>query len=136
MNPEPWTLMQRPSREEFRRTLWRAALPPLLLLAGLGAFVSVVMFRLQQIAMTESGLSHDRFEQLQHASGIAVVLIIGISMSLGIGLALIKRRTIVRLTQVYQQALEAEDARAAELAASNKQFLDLAEAIPQLVWMT
>jgi PAS domain S-box-containing protein len=128
--------MTRPTREEFRRTLWRAALPPLLLLAGLAAFVSLVMFRLQQMAMTESGLNHDRFEQFQHASVVAVLAIVGISMSLGIWLALINRRNILRLTTVYQQALESEDARATELAASQKQLLDLAEAIPQLVWIS
>ena len=43
----------RPTREEFRRTLWRAALPPLLLLAALAAFVNLVMFRLQNMALTE-----------------------------------------------------------------------------------
>ena len=128
--------MIRPTREEFRSTLWRAALPPLLLLAALAAFVSLVMFRLQQMAVTESGAGHEQFDRFQHASTIAVLAIVGITMSLGIGLALLNRRTIVHLTTVYQQALEAEDARANELASSNKQFLDLAEAIPQMVWIS
>ncbi len=126
----------RPTREEFRRTLWRAALPPLLLLAALAAFVSLVMLRLQHMAMTESGLTRDGFDQFQRASTLAVLAIVGITMSLGIGLALLNRGLIVRLTTVYQQALEAEDSRAVELASSNKQFLDLADAIPQLVWIS
>src|SRR5436190_23335708 len=36
----------RPTRDEFRKTLWRASLPPLLLLAALAAFVSLLLFQL------------------------------------------------------------------------------------------
>ena len=246
----------RPSREEFRRTLWRASLPPLLLLAALAAFVSLLLFqllrantgerqsaeiiarthgldrllanmesgvrgyllsgsdefldpynkaraqiepaiadmqsrlanptqrdrlnalhdglnkwlalepqlrssklvpiapetlavlrqrkqlmddmrlRLTEMVISESQQQHDLYEDFQRASMLAVLGSIGVSMSLGIGLALINRRTIMRLTGVYQRALDAEDARAADLASSNQQFLDLAEAIPQLVWIS
>src|SRR5256714_6012843 len=127
---------QRPTGEEFRRPLWRGWLPPLLLLTGLAAFVSLVLFRLQQMVMSAAGADSARFEGFTRACSLAVLCIIGVSMSLGIGLALLNRRTVIRLTSIYQQVLEAEEARATELAASNKQFLDLAEAIPQLVWIS
>jgi PAS domain S-box-containing protein len=247
----------RPTREEFRRTLWRAALPPLLLLAALAAFVALLLFQLlrantwaqrsedviyrsadlerllvtmesgvrgyklsgseeflkpynlakarvdgafaefeervkdspsqldrvrglkttydqwlaqeqkvrgadirpadsdaiavlrqrrvlmedlrsqlQQINKAEAELRHDRYEDFRRATSIAVMGSIGVSMSLGIALALLNRGTIVRLSNIYHAALEAEDARSAELASSNRQFLDLAEAIPQLVWIS
>lgn len=91
---------------------------------------------IREMVVHETVLHHQRYEKFQRASSLAVLGSIGLSMSLGIGLALLNRRTIIRLTSVYQHALEAEDTRASELAASNKQFLDLAEAIPQLVWIS
>ena len=91
---------------------------------------------LTEMVISESQQQHDLYEDFQRASMLAVLGSIGVSMSLGIGLALINRRTIMRLTGVYQRALDAEDARAADLASSNQQFLDLAEAIPQLVWIS
>ena len=126
----------RPTREEFRRTLWRAALPPLLLLAALAAFVSLVMLRLQHMAMTESGSDRERLRPVsarQHPGGSGHR---GHHHVAGHRSGTAQSGLIVRLTTVYQQALEAEDSRAIELASSNKQFLDLADAIPQLVWIS
>src|SRR5438874_11742583 len=98
----------RATREEFGRCLGRAWLPPLLLLAGLAAFVSLVLFRLQQMVLNAAGADSARFESFTRACSLAVLCIIGVSMSLGIGLALLNRRTFIRLTSIYQQVLEAE----------------------------
>jgi PAS domain S-box-containing protein len=250
-------IQNRPTQEEFRKTLWRAALPPLLLLAALAGFVGLLLFQLLRAgeitqqseealaqtytverllitmetgmrgyllsrddqflepydkARTEIGPALDRLDgdlqraavgvdhvsdlksvfdqwfalepqlradrlspvdpavleilrqrkvlmdqmrgqiadmvsgetvmlqqqnkQFQRASTLAVLGSIGLSMSLGIGLALLNRRTIVQMTTAYQGAREAEELRTSDLAASNQQFLDLAEAIPQLVWIS
>ena len=56
-------------------------------------------------------------------------------MGLGIGLALLNRRTSCGSPASIKRCSEPKK-RASELATSNKQFLDLAEAIPQLVWIS
>lgn len=92
-----------------------------------------------QIAEMVSGetvMLERQSKRFQRASTLAVLGSIGVSMSLGIGLALLNRRTIIQLTTAYQQSRDAEESRANDLAASNQQFLDLAEAIPQLVWIS
>ncbi len=62
---------------------------------------------------------------------ITMGLILGIGTTVGLALAIaaINRRTILGLSTAYQHVLDEE-------AASNRQFADLAETIPQLIWIT
>ncbi len=83
----------------------------------------------------ESDLRENRYAGFERASRLAIFGSIGVSMCLGIGLALLNRRTIFRLTALYQQVLDTEAAHARQIEAMNKQFIDLAEAIPQMVWI-
>jgi PAS domain S-box-containing protein len=85
--------------------------------------------RLNEMILTEGQVRGDRFDRERNATIAAIIGGIGVSVSLGILLALINRRTVINLSAAYQNALE-------EQAASSRQFTDLAETIPQFIWIT
>lgn len=84
---------------------------------------------LQEMILSESERKTTLRDQEERAASMAVTGGVTVSILVGIGLALVNRRTVLRLSSHYQQALD-------DQAASNQQFLDLAEAIPQLIWIT
>ncbi|HEY7086723.1 MAG TPA: CHASE3 domain-containing protein [Tepidisphaeraceae bacterium] len=84
--------------------------------------------QLEQMVDAETELKTTRRTHEEAAAWLAVLGSIGVSIMAGIGLALINRRTVLRLSDEYQQALD-------DQAASNRQFMDLAEAVPQLIWI-
>jgi PAS domain S-box-containing protein len=84
---------------------------------------------LNEMVLVEGQIRIDRFGREQRATVTGIIGGIGVSISLGIALALINRRTVLNLSSAYQTALD-------EQASSNQQFADLAETIPQLIWIT
>lgn len=84
---------------------------------------------LREMMLTESKHKSERYDLERRAAMVAAGGGIGVSLLLAFALALINRRTVIDLSQAYQGALEDE-------TASNKQFVDLAEAVPQLIWIT
>jgi PAS domain S-box-containing protein len=84
---------------------------------------------LNEMILAEGQVRSDRFGRERNATITGIIGGIGVSISLGIALALINRRTVLNLSSAYQTALE-------EQAATGRQFTDLAETIPQLIWIT
>jgi PAS domain S-box-containing protein len=85
--------------------------------------------RLNEMVLAEGQVRGDRFDRERNATLAGIIGGIGVSISLGILLALINRRTVLNLSKTYQAALD-------EQAASSRQFTDLAETIPQFIWIT
>lgn len=69
------------------------------------------------------------------AATIALFGSVGLNVLMGLALALINRRTVVELSGQYQRVLDDEALRSAELESSRRQFLDLVETVPQLVFV-
>lgn len=70
------------------------------------------------------------------AASAALIGSVGLSVLMGVALALINRRTVVTLSDEYQQAIDSEAARSAELEASRQQFSNLVETVPQMVFVS
>jgi len=91
--------------------------------------IDIVRQRMQEMVLTESQLKVDQYDRERRAAITGVVGGIGVSLLLGVALALVNRRTVIDLSSAYQRSLDEE-------TATNKQFYDLAESVPQLIWIT
>ena len=84
--------------------------------------------RVREMSMAGLEQQRTRYDREERAATLALLGGVGVSVLLGIGLALVNRRTVLRLSGMYQQAIEDE-------ASSARQFIDLAETVPQLIWI-
>jgi CHASE3 domain sensor protein len=85
--------------------------------------------KLRALWMQESNIKAQRKDRERRAASAVLLGGAGVTMILAVMLALINRKTIVGLSQSYESAI-------IEQAAASQQFADLAESIPQLVWIT
>lgn len=84
--------------------------------------------RIQEIIQSEAELKSTSSTREERMAQFATIGGVALSVLLGVALALASRRTVSELVKTYQGALDAQ-------MEAGKQFSDLAEAIPQLVWI-
>lgn len=84
---------------------------------------------LHDMAIRQSGLRSDGEDSAVRMGMIVVFGGISLSIIMAVGLALINRRTVIRLSTTYQRAVNEE-------LAVGSQFMDLAESIPHLIWIS
>lgn len=84
---------------------------------------------LREMVLTETQLLDARHDYEQQATTTLLFGGIAVSLLLAGGLALVTRRTAISLSAMYQNVMDEE-------ATAAGQFFDLAQTIPQLIWIS
>jgi PAS domain S-box-containing protein len=92
--------------------------------------------RITSIIVAEEQLRNERTRMAQQTTLLVVGSSVAGALVLGLLLVFFVRRQLLALSQSYEGALAASREGAAALARSEEQFRLLAEAAPQLIWIT